>query len=110
VSPSSLSVTYYDPEAEPVPEPEPTPEPKKRRGRPPGSVSKPKPQAKPKRSIPWFNISRSMFWVATFVFVLVALFIGVKLWLGIAAAHIILAVSTLGLSVLLDRGWRKMRT
>jgi hypothetical protein len=108
----SLSPTYYDPEAEPVPEPEPepiveaAPEPKKRRGRAPGTPNKPKP--KRKKNIPWFNILRGLFWTSTLVFVIVMLFLGVRDWLGLSAAYIVLSVATLVAAIVLDRGWRKM--
>lgn len=108
--PSSLSVTYYDPEAEPVPEPEPTPEPPKRRGRPPGSKSKPKEPIKVKRNIPWFNIWRAVFWAVAALVSLVALFRGVEGWLGTSAAYVALAVSLPPVAYLLDRDWKKMRT
>lgn len=106
---SSLSVTYYDPEAEPVPEPEPIPEPPKRRGRPPGSKNKPKEAKVAKRSIPLFTISRSVFWAGVTVVSLTCLYRGVEGWLGQNAAYITLAVTVIIAAVLLDRGWQKIR-
>jgi hypothetical protein len=105
----SLSTTYFDPEAIEVPEPEPIPDPPKRRGRPPGSKSKPK-EAKPvKRNIPWFTISRSVFWAGVTAVSLTCLYRGVEGWLGQNAAYITLAVTVIIAAVLLDRGWQKIR-
>lgn len=107
----SLSVIYYDPEAEPVPEPdpepasEPTPAPKK--GRPAGSKNKPK--TKPKRNIPWFTIWRVGFWGAAVAWSIIAAFVGVRGWLGDSAAYIVVAVSVPIAAFLLDRDWKKMR-
>lgn len=106
--PTSLSVTYYDPEAEPVPEPEPTPEPPKRRGRPKGSKNSPK--QPPKRQIPWFTVWRATFWAIVGIISVVSLYRGVDGWLGQSAAYIVLAVSVLVAGFLLDRDWKKMRT
>lgn len=105
----SLSVTYYDPETEPVPEPEPVPDPPKQRGRPPGSRNKPK-ESKPKRQIPWFNIWRAVFWAVAASVSLVALFRGVEGWLGSSAAYVALAASVPLVAFLLDRDWKKMRS
>lgn len=110
---SSLAVTYYDPEAEPVPEPTPEPEiqlePPKRRGRPPGSKSKPKTPTKQKRNIPWFSVWRVIFWSAAAAISVVSLYFGVQGLLGNGAAHVVLAVSVLAAAYLLDRDWKKMR-
>jgi hypothetical protein len=107
---SSLSPTYYDPEAEPVPEPEPEPEPvvepPKRKGRPPGTKNKPKAT---KRSIPWFNVWRAVVWAVVASVSLVALFRGIDGWLGSSAACVVLAASLPIVAYLLDRDWKKMR-
>lgn len=107
---SSLAVTYFDPEAEPVPEPElvPISEPPKRRGRPPGTKNTPKPA--PTRSIPWFNIWRAVFWAVAAAVSLVALFRGVEGWLGSSAAYVTLAASLPPVAFLLDCDWKKMRS
>jgi hypothetical protein len=105
----SLSTLYYDPEAEPVLEPEPTPEPPKRKGRPPGTKNKPKETA-PKRSIPWFNVLRAVFWAVVAAVSLVALYRGVEGWLGQSAAYVVLAVSLPIVALLLDLDWKKMRS
>lgn len=109
--PSSLSVTYYDPEAEPVPEPEPTPDLPKPRGRPPGSKNKvPRQSASTKRTIPWFNMWRAVFWAVAAAVSLVALYRGMEGWLGQSAAYVALAVSVPPVAFLLDRDWKKMHT
>lgn len=109
--PSSLSVTYYDPEAEPVPEPEPTPVLPKPRGRPPGSKNKePRKSAAAKRNIPWFNIWRAVFWAVAAAVSLVSLYRGVDGWLGSSAAYVALAASLPPVAFLLDRDWKKMRS
>ncbi len=108
---TSLSVTYYDPEAISVSEPEPIPEPeppKTRRGRPPGTKNAPKPA--PKRSIPWFNVFRAVYWAVAASVSLVALYRGVQGWLGPSAAYVVLAVSLPIVALLLDLDWKKMRS
>jgi hypothetical protein len=107
---SSLSVTYFDPEAVPVPEPEPVPEPPKRRGRPPGTKNKPKEAKVTKRNIPWFTIFRTVFWIAVAVISVTSLYRGVEGWLGQSAGHITLAVSVIAAAFLLDRDWKKVRS
>jgi hypothetical protein len=92
-----------------VPEPEPIPEPPKRRGRPPGSKSKPK-EAPVKRNIPWVTICRSLFWSGVTIVSLTSLYRGVEGWLGQNAAYITLAVTVIIAAVLLDRGWQKIRS
>lgn len=89
----------------PVPEPEPLPETPKRRGRPPGTKSKPK-----KKPLPWFNIFRAVFWAAASLFSITALYFGIQSWLGQAAAYLSVAVATPIMAFLLDRDWKKMRT
>lgn len=110
--PSSLSVTYYDPEAEPVSEPEPQdpvqPEPPKRRGRPPGSKNKPKTVAK-KRDIPWYRIIWTLIWWAVATISVLSLYHGVLGWLGQSAAYITLSVSVVGATILLNRHGKRMR-
>lgn len=106
---SSLSPTYFDPEAEPVPEPEPTPDPPKRRGRPPGTKNKPKEVSVTKRDIPWFTICRSVFWAVVSIISVTSLYRGVEGWLGQSAAYIVLAVSVLIAAFLLDRDWKNIR-
>ncbi len=105
----SLSVTYYDPEAEPVPElePEPVPEPPKRGGRPPGSKNKPKPE--PKRSIPWYRIVRTVAWWTVAIVSVWSLYLGVSGWLGQSIAYITLSVSLVIAAFLLDRDGKRMR-
>lgn len=106
---SSLSPTYYDPEAEPVPEPEPVADPPKRKGRPPGTKNKPREAPVPKRNIPWFTISRAVFWAAVAIISVTSLYQGVDGWLGQSAASIVLAVSVIVAAFLLDRDWKKIR-
>lgn len=110
---SSLSPTYYDPEAEPLPEPEPAPEAEKaepkRRGRKPGSKNKPKMQEQKKRSIPWYRIIRTMVWWAVAIVSVGSLYLGMQGWLGQSAAYITLSVSILVAALLLDRDAKKMR-
>lgn len=106
---SSLSVTYYDPEALPVPEPEPALEPPKRRGRPPGTKNKPKEIPVAKRDIPWFTICRAVFWAAAAVISVTSLYRGIDGWLGQSAANITLAISVIVAAFLLDRDWKKIR-
>ncbi len=108
--PTSLSVTYFDPEAIPVPEPEPITEPSKQRGRPPGSKSRPKEIPVSKRIIPWFNVWRAVFWAVAASVSLVALYRGVEGWLGSSAAYVVLAASLPLVAFLLDRDWKKMRS
>lgn len=105
---SSLSVTYFDPEAEPVPEPEPQTEPPKRRGRPPGSKNKPKEQT-PKRDIPWYRITWTLIWWAVAVISVSSLYNGVQGWLGQSAAYITLSASVIVANLLLFRLGKKMR-
>lgn len=106
----SLSVTYYDPEAEPVPEPElipePTPEPK-RKGRPPGTKNKPK--AKPKWDIPWYRIIWTLIWWAAATVSTLSLYRGVQGWLGQSAAYITLSVSIIVANLLLYRFGKKLQ-
>lgn len=99
----TLSVSFYDPEAEIVPEPEPEPTPK-RRGRPPGTKNK---KVKPK--INWFVAWRAFFWAAVALVSVASLYRGVQGWLGQSAAYLALAVSVLVAAFLLDRDWKKMR-
>ena len=109
--PSSLSVTYYDPEAEPVPEPDPAPEPAKPRGRPPGSRNKPKAiNTKAKGQIPWFDVWRAVFWAVVAAMSLLALFEGVEGWLGTSAAYGVLGAALPFVAFLLDLDWKKMRS
>lgn len=109
---SSLSVTYFDPEAVPMPVSEPEPVPfvrlPKRKGRPPGSKNAPKP--KPKKSIHWFAAWRSAFWAIIAITSVTSLYRGVEGTLGQSVACIVLAVSVLIAAFLLDRDWKKMRT
>jgi hypothetical protein len=103
----TLSVSFFDPEAEPVPEPEPAPVPDhvaKRTG--------PKPRAKPKkakRKIDWFKVWRATFWATISLVIVTSLYRGVQGWLGQSAAYLTLAVSVLVAAFLLDRDWKKMR-
>lgn len=106
---SSLSVTYYDPEAEPVPEPEPTSEPPKRRGRPPGTKNKPKEAPVVKRDIPWYRIIRTVLWWIVAALSGLWLYYGVRGSLGQNIAYIVLAVYTIVATFLLDRDGKKMR-
>ena len=107
---SSLSPTYYDPLTQPAPEPEPTPpEPPKRKGRPPGSKSKPKEAPKAKRNIPWYRIIRTLGWWVVACISVLSLYKGVHGWLGQSAAYITLAVSVVVAAFLLDRDGKKMR-
>lgn len=107
---SSLSTTFYDPEAEPVPEPEPTPEPPKRRGRPPGTKNKPKDPVKTKRNIPWYRIIRTLCWWSVATLSVLSLYSGVRGWLGQDIAYIVLSVSVVVAALLLDRDAKRMRT
>ena len=100
----TLSVSFYDPEAEPVPEPEPEPEKPKRRGRPPGTKNK-----KPQRKIDWFIAWRAFFWAAVALVSVVSLYRGVQGWLDQSAAYLALAVAVLIAALLLDRDWKRMR-
>lgn len=104
----SLSTTYFDPEVTEVPEQQqeqPIEKPK-RRGRPLGSKnSKPKGV---KRSIPWFNIWRSVFWSAVSCASVLSLYIGVGDTIGAGVADISLAVVLPTVAFLLDRDLRKM--
>lgn len=107
----TMSVSFHDPEAEPVPEPE-LPEtiqevPKRRGGRPPGSKNKPKAK---KRSIPWFNIWRAAFWAVAALVSLVALYNGIQGWLGQSAAYVALAASVPPVAWRLDESWKRMRS
>ena len=107
---SSLSVTYFDPEAVSVPEPEPELVPfvrlPKRKGRPPGSKNVPKPT--PRKSIPWYRIVRSLCWWAVAVVSIMSLYYGVQGLLGQSVAYITLSVSVVAAAFLLDRDWKKM--
>lgn len=109
----SLSVTYYDPESEPVPEPEPepipepTPDPPKRKGRPPGTANKAK--AKRKRNIPWYRLVRTFVWWAVAVASGWTLYLGVLGWVGQSVAYLALSVYLIVAAFLLDRDGKKMR-
>lgn len=89
-----------------MPEPEPTPDPPKRRGRPPGSKNKK--ATKPKLSIPWFNIWRSVFWAVVSVASIAALYSGVAGLAQRSLALVIVAVVSAPTAFLLDREWKKM--
>jgi hypothetical protein len=106
---TSLSTTFYDPEAEPVPEPEPVPAPKPDPSLRTGPKTGARTKKKAKRKIKWFNVWRTFFWAAISLISVVSLYRGVQGWLGQDIAYLALAVSVLVAALLLDRDWKKMR-
>lgn len=104
----TMSVSFYDPEAEPVPEPETAPAPKPRPD--PSLRTGPRPQKKkPKKKIKWFNIWRAFFWAVVSLVAVTSTYRGVQGWLGQSAAYLALTVSLLIAAFLLDRDWKRMR-
>lgn len=104
----TMSVSFYDPEAEPVPEPEATPVPAPRPD--PSLRTGPRPpKKKPKKKTNWFNVWRAFFWAVVSLVAVTALYRGVQGWLGQSAAYLALGVSVLVAAFLLDRDWKKMR-
>lgn len=87
----------------------PAVDPPKRRGRPPGSKNSPK-ESTPTRSIPWFNIWRSVFWGVVAITSISSLYRGVEGWIGQSIAYVVLAVAATVAALLLDRDWKKMRS
>lgn len=89
---STLSPSFYDPEAEPVPEPEVVPAPKPSPD--PSLRTGPKyPKKKPKKKIKWFNVWRAFFWAVIALVAVTSLYRGVQGWLGQSAAYLALGVS-----------------
>lgn len=104
----TLSVTFFDPEADPVPEPEAVPAPRPRPD--PSLRTGPRPKkAKPKKKTNWFNVWRAFFWAAISLVIVTSIYRGVQGWLGQSAAYLALGVSVLATAFLLDRDWKKMR-
>lgn len=105
-----MSVSYYDPEAEPMPEPDIEPEPPKpapkKRGRPKGSTNK----KKKKKKFPWFTAWRVVFWGTISTITVVSTYLGVQSLLGQGAAYLALAVTSFVAAYLLDRDWEKVRS